>query len=53
MNVAVGLEMSLSRREIRVFLPHEFRLEHKATETTNNIRNTMGKDVLSIRITQH
>ena len=53
MNVDHGLKMNLSRREIRVFLPHEFRLGHKATEAANNICSTMGEDILSIRTAQH
>jgi len=47
------LKMNLSRREIRVLLLHEFRLDHKATEAANNICSTMGEDVLSIRTAQH
>ena len=47
------LKMNLSRREIWVFLLHEFRLDHKATEAINNIWCTMGEDVLSIRMAQH
>ena len=47
------LEINLSRREIRVLLLHEFRLDHKATEATNNICTTMGEDILSIRTAQH
>ena len=47
------LKMNLSRREIRVLLLYEFHLDHKATETINNICNTMGEDVLSIRTAQH
>ena len=43
------LEINLSRREIRMLLLHEFRLDHKATEATNNICSTMGEGVLSIR----
>ncbi|CAF1265718.1 unnamed protein product [Didymodactylos carnosus] len=45
--------MKISRRELRVLLLHEFRLGRKATEATSNIYGTMGKDVLSIRATQH
>ena len=47
------LKMNISRREIRVLLLHEYRLGHKTTEAANNICSTMGKDVLSIRTTQH
>ena len=46
-------EMSLSRREVRVLLLHEFRLRRKATEAANNICNTMGNNLLSIRTAQH
>ena len=46
-------EMSLSRREVRVLLLHEFRLGRKATEAANNICNTMGNNLLSIRTAQH
>ncbi len=53
MNDDHELKMNLSRREIRVILLHEFRLDHKATEAANNICSTMGKDVLSIRTAQH
>jgi transposase len=53
MDVDHGLEMNLSRREIRALLLHEFRLDHKATEATNNICSTMGEGVLSIRTAQH
>ena len=53
MDVDDKLEMNLSRREIRVLLRHEFRLDHKATQATNNICITMSKDVLSIRTAQH
>ena len=47
------LKMNLSRREIRVLLLHEFGLGHKAKEAINNICNTMGENVLSIRTVQH
>ena len=47
------LEINLSRREIRMLLLHEFRLDHKATEATNNICSTMGEGVLSIRTAQN
>jgi transposase len=50
MDVDHGLEMNLSRREIRMILLHEFRLGHKAT---NNICNRMGKNVLPISTAQH
>ena len=53
MDVDLELEMKISRRELRVLLLHEFRLDRKATEATSNICSTMGKDVLSIRIAQH
>jgi hypothetical protein len=49
MDVDLEIEMKISRRELRVFLLHEFRLDHKATEATSNICSTMGKDALSIR----
>jgi hypothetical protein len=48
MEVDLGLEMKISRRELRVLLLHEFRLGRKATEATSNICGTMGKDALSI-----
>jgi hypothetical protein len=41
--------MNLSPREIRVFILHEFHVDHKAMEATNNICSTTGEDVLSIR----
>ena len=53
MDVDHGLKMNLSGREIRVLLLYEFRLGDKATEAANNICNTMGEDVLSIRTAQH
>jgi histone-lysine N-methyltransferase SETMAR len=53
MDVDLGLEMKISRRELRVLLLHEFRLGRKATEATSNICSTMGKDALSIRTAQH
>jgi hypothetical protein len=49
MDVDPGLEMKISRTELRVLLLHEFRLGRKATEATSNICDTMGKNVLSIR----
>jgi hypothetical protein len=45
-----GLEMNLSRREIRVRLLQELRLGHKAT---SNLCSTMGEDVLLIPTLQH
>ena len=53
MDVDLGLEMKISRRELRVLLLHDFRLGRKATEATSNICSTMGKDALSIRTAQH
>ena len=47
------LEIEISSRDVRVLLLHEFRLSHKATEAANNICNTMGKEVGSIRSAQH
>ncbi len=46
------LEMKISRRELRLFLIHEFCLGQKTTEATSNICRTMGKDALSIRTAQ-
>ena len=46
MGIDHGLKMDLSRRKIRLLLLHELRLGRRATEATNNIRNTMGEDVL-------
>jgi hypothetical protein len=48
MDVDLELELKISRRDLRVLLLHEFRLDHKATEATSNIFSTMGKEVLSI-----
>ena len=42
------LKMNLSRREIRVLLLVEFRLDHETTEATHNICSMTGKDVFSI-----
>ena len=53
MDVDDGLEMNLSRRDIRVLLLHKFPLDHKATQASNNICNTMDKDVLTLRTPQH
>jgi transposase len=53
MDVNDGLEMNLARRDIRVLLLHEFRLDHKSIEATNTICSTIGKDILSIRTAQH
>lgn len=53
MEVDHELETNISRKEFRVLLLHEFRLNHKATEAANNICSTMGMDVLSIRTVQH
>ena len=47
------MKTNLSRREIRLILPNEFRLTSKATEATNNICTTMVEDVLSIPTEQH
>jgi hypothetical protein len=46
MDVDLELEMKISRRQLRVLLLHEFRLDRKATEATGNICGTMGKDAL-------
>ena len=43
MDVDLELELKISRRELRLLLLHEFRLDHKATEATSNICGTMGK----------
>ncbi len=53
MDVDHGIEINLSRREIRGLLLHEFRLGHKAKEATNNICSTIGEDVLSIRTAEY
>ena len=53
MDVSHGLKMNLSRREIRVLLLHEFRLNRRTTEPTNNICSTMDDRVVSIRTAQH
>ena len=53
MEVDLELEMKLSRRELQLLLLHEFRLGRKVTEAASNICGTIGKDVLSIRTTQH
>jgi histone-lysine N-methyltransferase SETMAR len=52
MNVDRETEMNLSRREIRVLLLHEFLLDHKTTEATNNICHTMGQGIISTRTAQ-
>jgi transposase len=52
-DIALELQMKISRRELRVLLLHEFRLGHKATEATSKICSTMGKNALSIRTVQH
>ena len=53
MDVDNEMKMNLSLREIRVLLLHGFRLGRIASETTNNIFNTMGEDVFSIRTARH
>ena len=53
MDIDLELETKISRRELRVLLLHEFRLDRKTTEATSNICGTMGKNVLSIRTVQH
>lgn len=53
MEVDYELETNISRKELRLLLLHEFRLNHKATEAANNIYSTMGEGVLSIRTAQH
>ncbi|CAF3633392.1 unnamed protein product, partial [Rotaria socialis] len=53
MDIDFELEMNISRKELRVVLLHEFRAGHKATESTNNICRTTGKDALPIRAAQH
>ncbi len=53
MDVDLELEIKISRREIRVLLLHQFRLDCEATEATSNICGTMGKDALSTRTAQH
>ena len=53
MNVDRESEMNLSRKELRVVLLHEFRLDRQATETARNIGSTMGEDTLSICTAQH
>ena len=53
MNVDLELQMKMLRRELRLFLLHQFRWGHKATKATNNMRGTMNKNVLSIRTAQH
>lgn len=53
MDVDLESEMTLSRRELRLLLLHEFRLGHKATEASRNICGTMGQDMLSVRTAQH
>jgi hypothetical protein len=52
MDVDPGLEMKISRTELRVLLLHEFCLGRKATETTSRTYHAMGKDVISIRTAQ-
>ena len=46
MEVDYELETNISRKELRLLLLHEFRLNHKATEAANNIYSTMGEGVL-------
>jgi len=48
-NINTELGITISRRELRVLLIHEFRLGHKVTESTRNICHTMGKGIISIR----
>ncbi len=53
MDVDHESEMNISRRELRVLLLHEFRLDHNATKAASNICSTMGADIVSIRTAQH
>ena len=54
MNTDHGPKTNASRREIRVLLLHEFRMNHRARrEGTNNIYSTMGEGVFSVRTAQH
>ena len=53
METDYGPETNVSRREIRVLLLDEFRINHRATEGTNNICSTMGEGVVSVRTAQH
>ena len=50
MDVNLELGLKISRRDFRVLLPYEFRLDHKAA---SNICSTIGKDILSIRTAHH
>ena len=53
MDVSHELKMNPSRREIRVLLLREFRLDRRATEAANNVYSTMDDDVISIHTAQH
>ena len=43
------LEIEILSKYLKIFLFHKFLLSHKATEASNNICSTMGKEVVSIR----
>jgi hypothetical protein len=45
MDVDLEFELKISRRDLRVLLLHEFRLGHKATETTSNICWDVSSDL--------
>ena len=49
MDADLELELKISRRQVRVLLLHDFRLDHKAQETCS----TMDKDAFFIRTVQH
>ena len=53
MDVDRKSEMNLSCKELRMLLPDEFRLSHKAMEATSNIYSTIGENVFTIRTAQH
>ena len=53
MDVDYGLDMNLLRREIRVLLLYEFRVDHKAMEATNNKCSKMSEDILPTRTAEH
>ena len=53
MKIDDELKINLSRRETRVLLLHEFHLDCKVMERTNNIFSMMDKDLLPVHTAQH
>ena len=53
MNVDQQSKTNFSRQDLRVLLPHEFRLARIAIQTARSICSMMSEDTLSIPTAQH